>query len=533
MGVDAAIDLTTEQRRTVLELLDRYLPGTAAWVYGSRAKRTSRPQSDLDLVVFTTPEQQRQVGNLRTTLEESNLPFRVDLFVWNDVSEVFRREIERKHVVLLKGSHHSSAADWRTVFLGECISINTSTYSPKENWPFINYLDTGSITDNRIDKIQHLIPGRDQIPSSARRKVRPGEIVYSNVRPRQRHFGLLKNTPENLLVSTGFSVIRGKNHVACTDFIYWFLTQEHIAESLHTIAEQQSSAYPSIKPADIERLTSNLPPLAEQRAIAHILGTLNDMIELNRRMNRTLEAMARALFKSWFVDFDPVRAKMEGRDTGLPKHLADLFPDALDKDMPVGWKSKPLDEIAYFHNGLALQKYPASDPSKSLPVIKIAELRRGITEKSNRASREIPERYVVADGDFLFSWSGSLLAKFWTEGQGALNQHLFKVTSDRYPAWFFSRWVDHYMEEFQAIAASKKTTMGHIQRRHLSEAIATCPPDDVLSCLGKTVGPLVECIIKNDLEVRTLAETRDTLLPKLISGEIRLRDTERAMEAVA
>ena len=101
MGVDAAIDITPEQRQTVLALLQRHLPGTDAWVYGSRAKWTSRPQSDLDLVVFATPDQRRQVGDLREAFEESNLPFRVDLFVWDEVPEVFRRRIEAEHVVLV------------------------------------------------------------------------------------------------------------------------------------------------------------------------------------------------------------------------------------------------------------------------------------------------------------------------------------------------------------------------------------------------------------------------------------------------
>ena len=274
-----------------------------------------------------------------------------------------------------------------------------------------------------------------------------------------------------------------------------------------------------------------LPPLEEQRAVAHILGTLDDKIALNRRMNETLETMARALFKDWFVDFGPTRTKMEGKKPYLAQDIWDLFPDRLDEERkPWGWESKPLDEIAEFLNGLALQKFPASDPTDSFPVIKIAELRGGITSKSDRASRKVLEKYIVKDGDFLFSWFGSLMTKFWTEGEGALNQHLFKVSSDRYPAWFFSHWVRHHLEEFQMIAASKATTMGHIQREHLNSAVTICPPDDVLSILGHMIGPLVECTIQNKLESRILAQTRDLLLPKFMSGEIRIKDVERNSE---
>ena len=197
-------------------------------------------------------------------------------------------------------------------------------------------------------------------------------------------------------------------------------------------------------------------------------------------MNETLEKMARALFISWFVDFDPVRAKMEGRETCLPKHIADLFPDRMvDSELgeiPEGWEVVSLDKIADFLNGLALQKFPATDQGKSLPVIKIAELRNGIGLRTNYASHDIPDKYIIENGDFLFSWSGSLLAKFWTAGVGALNQHLFKVTSEYYPMWFVSQWVYKHLDNFRAIAASKVTTMGHIQRGHLREALVTCPP---------------------------------------------------------
>ena len=203
----------------------------------------------------------------------------------------------------------SNGDRWRAVTLGDCAVINDASYSPKEAWPFIHYLDTGNVTDNRIAAIRRLVPGTDTIPSRARRKVQPGDIVYSTVRPDQRHFGLLKDPPDNLLVSTAFAVIRGKAGVAHTDFLYWFLAQRHVVERLHTIAEHSVSAYPSIRPDDIARLELRLPPLPEQRRIAHVLGTLDAKIALNRRLNATLEDMARALFKSWFVDFDPVHAK--------------------------------------------------------------------------------------------------------------------------------------------------------------------------------------------------------------------------------
>ena len=293
------------------------------------------------------------------------------------------------------------------------------------------------------------------------------------------------------------------------------------------------SALPYLTQKDLQTIDISLHQMPEQILVAALLGVLDDKIELNRCMNQTLEAMARAIFKDCFIDFGPTRAKAEGRAPYLPQKLWNLFPDALDDESkPVGWMRAPLDEIADFLNGLALQKFPALEPNCSLPVIKIAELRGGITPKSGRASHDIPAKYIVEDRDFLFSWSGSLIAKFWTGGSGALNQHLFKVTSDRFPSWFFSQWVHHHLNEFRAIAASKATTMGHIQRRHLKEAMTILPPPGVLKLLGQSIGPLVELTIKNELESRTLAETRDLLLPKLMSGEIRLREAEEVIEAL-
>jgi type I restriction enzyme S subunit len=152
---------------------------------------------------------------------------------------------------------------------------------------------------------------------------------------------------------------------------------------------------------------------------------------------------------------------------------AALFPSRLIPsplgDIPEGWEVKPLDKIAKFLNGLALQKYPAT-AEKYLPVIKISQIRQGSAVSADRASVDIPPEYIIEDGDVIFSWSGSLMQVLWTGGRGALNQHLFKVTSDDYPKWLYYLWVGAHMPWFQGIAASKATTMGHIQRIHLEQA---------------------------------------------------------------
>jgi len=312
---------------------------------------------------------------------------------------------------------------------------------------------------------------------------------------------------------------------------YWAISREFTTQ-LGSMAFSTDMA-PYLSLTDQRRLRLALPPLPEQRAIAHILGTLDDKIELNRKMNETLEAMARAIFKSWFVDFDPVWAKKEGRQPyGMDADTAALFPDDFeDSEMglvPKGWELKPLDEVADFLNGIACQKYPA-ESDESLPVIKIRELRQGFTENTDRASLDVPKDRIIEDGDVLFSWSGSLEALVWWRGRGVLNQHVFKVTSEAYPKWFYFQWVLQHLREFRGIAADKATTMGHIKREHLSQAMVAVPPPDALALGDRAIAPLLEAAIARALESRTLTELRDALLPKLMSGELRVSDAERVV----
>lgn len=293
------------------------------------------------------------------------------------------------------------------------------------------------------------------------------------------------------------------------------------------------SAVPGLNRDAAHALELLIPPLDEQKRIAEILGSLDDKIELLQKQNKTLEDMAKALFKSWFVDFDVVRAKQKGlpkadimREYHLTEELYDLFPSSFADSplgpIPSGWEVKPLSKIATFLNGLALQKYPARAEEDFLPVIKIAELRNGISTSTDKANTNLPTEYIVHNGDILFSWSGSLMVKVWSGEKGALNQHLFKVFSNGYPKWFYYLWVNHYLPMFQEIAADKATTMGHIQRKHLDQAKVVCPSAAFLDKMDKIFGVILSKIILNNKQIQTLTELRDTLLPRLISGKIRV-----------
>ena len=181
-------------------------------------------------------------------------------------------------------------SEWTTIRLGSVVRTNTTAYSPKEGWKYVNYLDTGNLTENVIDAIQNIDLANEKLPSRAKRKVQINSILYSTVRPNQKHFGITKSMPENFLVSTGFAVIDVIPEKVDADYLYFWLTQKTVVEQLHAIAEQSVSAYPSIKASDIENLEITLPPLTVQKSIASILKSISDKMSHNSNINENLAA---------------------------------------------------------------------------------------------------------------------------------------------------------------------------------------------------------------------------------------------------
>lgn len=241
----------------------------------------------------------------------------------------------------------------------------------------------------------------------------------------------------------------------------------------------------------VENIPIFLPPLSEQTAIATVLSSLDDKIDLLHRQNATLEKMAETLFRQWFME----EAKEE-------------------------WETMPLSKMADFLNGLACQKFPPKNEIDKLPVLKIKELSSGITENSDWASTEIKPEYLVKNGDVIFAWSASLMVKIWDGQDCILNQHLFKVTSENYPKWFYYLWCKHHLAEFISIAESHATTMGHIKRGDLDEAKVLIPSPVELEVMTEQAEPLIDKIITNNIQINTLTKLRDSLLPKLMSGEV-------------
>ena len=518
------LHLSARHREALEGLLRSHLPGVEVWAYGSRANGAAHDGSDLDLVLRGSGLREipaRRLADFADAVRESSIPFLVEARDWARLPERFRREIEQGYVVLM-GAETKEKNGWLGKNLGDCIEIANSNLSSSEKWSFVNYLDTGNITDNRISEIQRLVVGQDKIPSRARRKAGCGDIVYSTVRPNQRHYGLLRDIPRNFLVSTGFAVLRGRSGIAHTDFIYWFLTLDRVVDRLQTIAEHNTSAYPAIRPEDLELLPIDLPPLSEQQAIAAVLCALDDKIALNRRMNETLEAATHAIFEDWFVHFGPTRAKMEGREAYLAPEFWSLFPDRIDgaTNLPGDWTLACLGNIAVSPNRAVDPTGLAGDT----PYIGLEHMpRRSVSLARWDSARKITsQKKRFEKGEFLF---GKLNPHFHKvgiapcEGICSTDILVIRAISEEWSAFLLScisagRFVDF------AARTSTGSTMPRTGWKALSRYQFAMPPVALATAYRKAVGPMLERIVVSVRESHMLADIRDALLPKLMSGSL-------------
>jgi type I restriction enzyme S subunit len=343
------------------------------------------------------------------------------------------------------------------------------------------------------------------------------------------------NKNRDYLINQRVGALRVKDRNVCNERFASYVLSSIPYQNLFISIATSSGGQANLSPSQILNAPFLMPPIESQISIGMLLGSLDDRIALLRETNQTLEAIAQTIFKSWFVNFDPVVAKRQGLEPeGMDAETAALFPDAFEETelgaVPKGWTLEALDQNINFLNGLALQKFPPTGIN-DLPVIKIAQLRKGDVTGADLAANSIKPAYVVKDGDVLFSWSGSLEVEIWCGGCGALNQHLFKVSSPVYHKWFIYLWTRKYLNEFRQIAAGKATTMGHIQRSHLSAAKILVPDKRLLDTIDSIISPLIDKVIENNLQVRSLSSLRDTLLPRLISGQLRLPDDAKQIVA--
>ena len=562
MGVDRAIDITAKQRKIVTDLLERHLPNTTAWVYGSRAKWASRPQSDLDLVVFATPKQNGRVSDLREALEESNLPFRVDLFVWDAVPEQFRKQIKSEHVVLVEKEELDTTGEWRETICGRfasdfvenCLANLCDPINGIQTGPFgsqlhkKDYVSVGTpiitvehLGDNRIlyEDVPHVSDhDRERLSKYI---LHDGDIVFSRVGSVDRR-ALVKESESGWLFSGRCLRIRPAPKKIDSGYLSYFFGLPSFKEHIRAIAV--GATMPSLNTQILSDIVVPHPrDLNEQRAIAHILGTLDDKIELNRRMNETLEAMARALFKSWFVNFDPVRAKMEGRDTGLPQDLADLFPDRLvDSELgkiPEGWEVRALGDVAevvggttpstkqaeYWKGGTHCWATPKDLSALTMPVLLDTE--RKITDVGLQRIGS----GLLPPGTVLLSSRAPIGYLAIAEMPVAINQgFIAMLPRERVSNQFLLRWSEAFHDEI--VNHANGSTFLEISKSNFRQIPVVTPNESIMRTYGALASSLHKRVVSNEHLSRALAALRDALLPKLISGEIRLRDGDKQAKVV-
>lgn len=275
-------------------------------------------------------------------------------------------------------------------------------------------------------------------------------------------------------------------------FLYYFFCLESTKKFIRNIAV--GATMPSINTKLMGEIEVSYPDKQVQEKIANLLGAIDDKIELNNAINDNLEQQAQAIFRQELLQ---------------------------NGELPPNWTTGSLLDIADYLNGLAMQKFRPVDGERGLPVLKIKELRQGFCDYSSElCSPNIKPEFIVHDGDVIFSWSGSLLVDLWCGGTCGLNQHLFKVTSVKYPKWFYYTWTAHHLARFVAIAADKATTMGHIKREDLAKAEVIIPDVASMERIGGVLQPIYDLVINQRIENRKLSMLRDSLLPKLMSGEL-------------
>ena len=386
--------------------------------------------------------------------------------------------------------------NWQEVKLSELCSYRQERVAVDE-LTVDNYISTANMLPNKGG-----IEPAEGLPRSATAcKYHVGDVLISNIRP---YFKKAWYATTDGGCSSDVLVLRAKEGVH-PEFLYYLLTSDTFFS--YMTATSKGTKMPRGDKQAIMNWRALKPPLHTQRAIADTLSCLDAKIDLNIRINDNLEKQAQAIFKNWFVDFEPF--------------LDAEFVDSSIGPIPDGWIVKALDEVADYVNGLAMQRYRPQDNEEGLPVIKIRELRQGFAdESSDRCTAAIEDDYVIDDGDIVFSWSGTLMVDIWTGGRAGLNQHLFKVSSRNYPRWFYYLWTKFHIEYFRHIADSRATTMGHIKRSHLKEAKVLVPDAISLEWMTALMEPLIDMQMTRRMENRVLASLRDVLCPALLSGEI-------------
>ena len=535
------LDLPRRYRDQIEALLREHVPGVEVWAYGSRVSGRSHEGSDLDLVL-RGPDLKRipsgQLTDLTEALEQSNVPIIVQIHDWARLPESFHREIEQEYMVLVENTSGDSAGKNWLYFPQFPRHWKRKPLYSMAKW--VNGLAFRKIQFSpmgkpviKIAEIKGGISGQTKFTQQSFNEsvyIRPGDLLFSwSGQPETSIDAFWWRGPEGWLNQHIFRVTPDDS--IDTTFFYYLL--RYLKPNFVGIARnKQTTGLGHVTRRDLEHIEAALPPIPEQRAIAHILGTLDDKIELNRRMNETLEEMARALFKSWFVDFDPVRAKMEGRDPGLPKHLADLFPDRLvDSELgliPEGWEVGCFGDVV---DQIRDNENPLASPDTVFRHFSIPAFDKNQWPLTERGEDIKSQKSRVPPGVILLSKLNPETERVWfvdvASDERTICSTEFLVLLARQP--FQRSYVyclarsQFFRQQIESLVTG--TSKSH-QRAPAGAVLALetiIPSTPVIRAFDQQASVLLERTVGYRRETITLAAQRDALLPKLMSGELRVK----------
>jgi len=413
----------------------------------------------------------------------------------------------------------SHGTNWDTKKVKDVAVVNEENISSSDFYDEIEYIEISNVNKGEISDIP--IINFDDAPSRAKRKVKQNDILISTVRPNLEHYAYIKSAKSNTIASTGFAVITTKEIEP--RFLYYVLTSQKYTDYFSMIAEGHTSAYPAMNPDVIENVQISVPPKYEQKRIAHILGTLDDKIELNQRMNETLEAIARAIFKSWFVDFDPVRAKMAGEPYPLPDAIMALFPDELVESelgmIPKGWAVGKLGDEFKVVMG---QSPPGSSYNEEGKGIAFYQGRTdfGFRYPSERVYCTEPKRFAEP-GDTLVSVRAPVGDVNMAKEKCCIGRGVAAIRhkSDSSSYTYYS--MLDLQRRFKVFEA-EGTVFGSIGKKDFITLHTVLRSNELIQTFEIIAGTLDKKIENNSKQIETLTETRDTLLPIILNGDIEI-----------
>ena len=553
--------LKDRYRKEIIRILSENPRVERIVLFGSRAMGTFTPESDIDIVLYGDDLSLTDLAQLKQALEETTIPQKVDLLLAKDIEKKELWEHIKKYGVEWwrrgKKNQNNRRNRWTKRPLTLAVQINPKVSLKKGKlYPFVDMKSVNPLWRS-VSETEY------RVFKSGGARFIPFDTLMARITPCLENGKITRYIPKAhfdspAFGSTEFIVIRGREGISDNDFVYYLIKWQEFRD--FAIAQMTGSSGRQRVPINsLKKFYVSLPPLPEQRAIAHILGTLDDKIELNREMNKTLEEMAQAIFKSWFIDFDPVvwKAVKTGKtvpekfsqraayykESGkcpVPEEILALFPDSFEDSelgpIPKGWRVISLYDSARYINGAAFRNNHFTDEKGALPIVKIAELKNGITGQTKFTKIEMDAKYKINTGEILLSWSGnpdtSIGTFVWSGGPAWLNQHIFRVLPFRtFEKYFVFYLLRSLKPVFAAIAKNKQTTgLGHFTIRDMKQLLIVWPIESLIIKFNEFVGPVFKYWFSNIFESSLLSSLRDTLLPKLISGELRVPDVEKFLK---